>query len=413
MNSRERISQTLNHKQPDRVPIDCGGHRSSNFSINAYKNLRQHLGLAPDTLYVYDVIQQLVIPGDDIVELFGIDVIDLGRDFRKNESYWKDWVQHDGTQVKIPRFVDLRREGDAIWMYNAKGKRTAVQKESCLYFEQIVFPRENDLSDDFSNLEDQFHDVMWFDVGVPPAPLGFEGEDMKLRQESAKALRQSTDKAIYGLFGGNFYEAAQMIFKIDNALINLAAEPALMHGFLDKLLEIHKKNLKNYLDACGDEIDVLGVGDDLGMQAGPQISPNMYREFFKPRHAELWSYAKQLKPHIKLCLHSCGGIEPLLADIIDAGMDAVNPVQISCDGMDPQLLKQKYGKDITFWGGGCDTRDVLPNGTPQQVRDHVRRNLDIMFKDGGYVFQQVHNIVSNVPPENIVAMFETVREYAK
>lgn len=412
MNSKERIGQTLNHKQPDRVPIDCGGHRSSNFSIHAYKNLREYLGLEPGTLYVYDVIQQLVIPGKDIIDLFGIDVVDLGRDFSLDDSYWKDWVLEDGTEVKIPVFVDLRKQGNDTLMYNAKGKPIAIQKEGCLYFEQTSFPRENDASGDFSNLEDQMHDVMWFEVGAPPAPLGYVGADMEKRKKSAGDLVRNWDKAVYGLFGANFYEAAQFIFKMDQALYNLAAEPKMMHDFLDKMLEIHIKNLEKYLAACGDELDVLGVGDDLGMQVGPQISPTMYREFFKPRHAALWGYAKKLKPHLKLCLHSCGGIEPLLPDIIDAGMDAVNPVQVSCEGMDLKILKQKYGKDITFWGGGCDTRDVLPNGTPQELREHVLRNLDIMFRDGGFVFQQVHNIMANVPPQNIVAMFRAVREYA-
>jgi uroporphyrinogen decarboxylase len=412
MNSRERILAALNHVQPDKVPLDCSGHRSSGFSIQAYKNLREYLSLPESNLYVHDVIQQLAVPDQDVLELFGFDVIDLGRNFIRDESCWKDWTMHDGTPVKIPKFVDLRESGKDTVMYNSIGRPIAIQKDGCYYFEQTVFPREFDDTDDFSNLEEQFHDVMWFEVGAPPSPLGLEGDDLKTRKKSAKDLRHSTDKAIYGLFGGNFFEGAQMILKMDHALLNLAGEPELMHKFLDKMLEIHKKNVKKFLEACGDEIDVIGFGDDLGMQTGPQISPEMYREFFKPRHAELWGYAKKLKPNIKLCLHSCGGIEPLLRDIIEAGIDAVNPVQISCAGMDLPNLKKEYGRDITFWGGGCDTRDILPTGTPEQIREHVLRNLDIMFKDGGFVFQQVHNILANVPPENIVAMFNAVREYA-
>jgi len=410
MESRKRVLDALNHKQPDRVPVDLGAHRSSNFSVYAYKNLREYLGLKPDTLYLYDVIQQLVIPDIDILDMFGIDVVDLGRNFRDEPGFWKDWVQQDGTEVKIPAYVDLRKEGDDAWLYNFYGKRIAVQKAGCLYVEQIVFPRHGDDSDDFSNLEDQFHDVMWFEVAGPPFPLGFEGEDLIKRIETAKSLRSGTTRAIYGLFGGNFFEAAQLIFRMDDAYIHMAADKKLMEEFLGKLLEIHKKNLEKYLSACGDELDVLGFGDDLGMQTGPQLSPEMYRELFKPYHAELWGHAKKLKPHLKLCLHCCGGVEPLLADIIDAGMDAINPVQISCAGMDAAHLKKEYGKDITFWGGGCDTQIILPTATPSEIRDHVRKNVEILSKDGGFVFQQVHNIMANVPPENIVAMFNAINE---
>ncbi len=412
MNSRERVLAALNHKQPDKVPVDLGGHRSSNFSAVAYKNLRDYLGLPKKPIYVYDVIQQLAVPGEDVLDMFGVDVIDLGRDFTLDDSYWKDFTQQDGTEVKIPAFADLRREGGDTYMYNTGGVAIAVQKEGCLYFEQTVFPREDNDSDDFSGLPQDLDKVMWFSVGSPPAPLGYGGADMRKRQELAKALRSKSDRAIYGGFGGNFYESAQFTFRIDNAMMNFAAEPRMMHKFLDAMLEIHLVIVDKFLEACGDEIDVLGVGDDLGMQSGPQISPDMYREFLKPRQSALWGHIKKANPRIKLCLHSCGGIEPLLPDIIDAGMDAVNPVQITCAGMDPASLKQKYGKDITFWGGGCDTRDILPNASPQEVKDHVKRNLDIWFHDGGYVFQQVHNIMANVPPQNIVAMFEAVAEYS-
>jgi len=412
MNSRERVLSALNYTQPDKVPIDCGGHRSSSFSIQAYRNLREHLDLPKSNLYVHDVIQQLVLTEDDVLDRFGIDVVDFGRGFMKDDTYWKDWTMHDGTQVKIPKHVDLRNDGKDTLMYNSKGKPIAIQKEFCPYFEQIVFPREDDDSDDFSNLRDNFSDVMWFEVGAPPAPLGFEGDDLTARKNSSKELRNSTDKAVYALFGGTFFEGAQFIFRMDNALFNLAGEPELMHKFMDEMLEIYMANLEKFLEAHGDDIDIIGFGDDLGMQTGPQISPQMYREFLKPRHTVLWNHAKKLKPHLKTCLHCCGSIEPLLRDIIDAGMDSMNPVQTSCTGMDLVTLKKEYGRDITFWGGGCDTQTILPTGTPQQVREHVMRNLDVLFDDGGFVFQQVHNILANVPPENVVAMFNAVREYA-
>jgi uroporphyrinogen decarboxylase len=135
----------------------------------------------------------------------------------------------------------------------------------------------------------------------------------------------------------------------------------------------------------------------------------MYREFFKPRHARMWRRAKELAPHIKVMLHCCGGVRELLPDLVEAGLDAINPVQITCDGMDAAGLKRDFGREITFWGGGCDTRRVLPHGTPEEVAAHVRRQVAIMQPGGGFVFQQVHNVMANVPPENIVAMLEAVR----
>jgi len=151
-------------------------------------------------------------------------------------------------------------------------------------------------------------------------------------------------------------------------------------------------------------------GDDLGAQNCPQISPRMYREFFKPRHQLLWNHAKKLAP-VKVMLHCCGAVRQLLPDLIEAGLDAINPVQVSCRGMGAAGLKTDFGSELTFWGGGCDTQQMLPEATPDQVRAHVLGQLEILSKGGGFVFQQVHNILGNVPVENVIAMYGAVREF--
>ena len=412
MNSRERVKAALNHQQPDRVPIDCGGHMSSNFSVQAYRNLREYLGLAKSELYVCDIIQQLVFPEQDVLDMFGIDVVNYGTEFKTHDEYWKEWQLQDGTPIKIPAYIDIRKEGDNSILYSSKGKPLAIWKKGVLYCEQTYYPLENYDSDDFSNLQDALDDVMWCAFGGPPAPLGFSGEDMAKRKASISRLRQSTDRAIYAPFGGSIFEMGGFLYRQDNFMMEMMLNPERVHKYLEKVLEIYREGIKSFIEANGKNIDVMGFGgDDMGMQGGPQISPAMYREFFKPIHKEMWGYAKKLNPDIKLCLHCCGGIFPLIPDIIDAGMDAINPVQTSCKDMDVVKLKSTFGKDLTFWGGGCDTRDILPNGTPQQIKDHIRRNLDVMYRDGGFIFQQVHNIVANVPPQNIVAMFEAVKEY--
>jgi uroporphyrinogen decarboxylase len=211
-----------------------------------------------------------------------------------------------------------------------------------------------------------------------------------------------------GLFGGNLLEMGQFYYRMDNFLMMLAGEPERVHRFLDALVEIHMRNLEKLLGAVGPYIDIINFGDDLGAQNRPQMSPRMYREFFKPRHAMMWARAKQLAP-VKVMLHCCGAVRPLLPDLIDAGLDAINPVQISCGGMDAEGLKRDFGRDLAFWGGGCDTQRVLHSGSPAEVRQHVKSQVRIMAPGGGFVFQQVHNILGNVPPENIIAMYDAVR----
>jgi uroporphyrinogen decarboxylase len=189
----------------------------------------------------------------------------------------------------------------------------------------------------------------------------------------------------------------------------LAGEKQRVHEFLDKLLELYLANLEGYLSAVGKYIDIVLFSDDMGGQQAPLLSPQMYVEYLKPRHKILWNRAKKLA-NVKTMLHCCGAVRPLLPHLIDLGLDSINPVQISCSGMDPAELKREYGKDIVFWGGGCDTRDVLPHGNPDQVRTHVKALMKTWSPGGGYVFQQVHNILADVPQENVIAMFQAVND---
>jgi len=223
-------------------------------------------------------------------------------------------------------------------------------------------------------------------------------------------LRRRTDRAIVGLFGGNLLEWGQFLCRNDQFLYLLAAEPLEAHRLLDALVELHLQRLETFLGAVGKSIDIILFGDDLGMQTGPQMSMEMFREFFKPRYQRMWGRVKELAD-VKIMLHCCGGVGPLLDDLIEAGLDAINPVQISCATMDPAALKKDFGKRLCFWGGGCDTRGILPQATPAQVRQHVLEQLRIFAPGGGFVFQQVHNIMADVQPENITAMFDAIAEY--
>jgi uroporphyrinogen decarboxylase len=189
----------------------------------------------------------------------------------------------------------------------------------------------------------------------------------------------------------------------------MALYPQATHRLAEKLTDIYLKNLEKWLGAVGPYIDiVLFGGEDMGGQNGPLISPEMYREFCKPYHTRLWKRAKEVAG-VQVQLHCCGGVRPILNDLIDAGMDALNPVQITSAGMETEGLKKDFGDRMTFWGGGCDTREILGRTTPEEIKSHVRQQVDLLSEGGGFVFQQVHNIMANVPPANIVAMFEALK----
>ncbi len=410
MNSRQRIMTALDHHEPDRVPIDLGGHRSSGIMAIAYKKLKDYLGITSGDIYVYDVIQQLAIIEPEILDRFGVDTIELGRAFSLSAADWQPWVLPDGTPCKIPSFIHPVREGKDWNVYYSDGTLIAVQRDGCLYFEQTCFPLAESSDEQFADLAGPLDRVMWANMGSPPAPLGYDSVGLAKLAAGAKALRQSTDRAIIGLFGGNLLEIGQFLFRNDNFFMMLAGEPRRAHRFLDRLVEMHVQNLAKYLSAVSPHIDIILFGDDLGMQTGPQISPRMYREFFQARHKLLWQTAKKLAP-VKVMLHSCGGIYPLLPMLIETGLDIVQPVQTNCVGMEPERLKREFGRDIVLWGGGSDTRDELPWGTPQQVAEDVRRRLGTFAPGGGYVFQQVHNVMANVPPQNVVAMLDAARSF--
>ena len=412
MTSRDRVLLALGHREPDRVPIDFGAHRSSGIAAIAYARLKRALGIASGDIYVHDMLQQLAIVEPEVLDAVGADVIELGRGFMLNESEWKPWVLPDGTACRIPGYVNVEQRGNDWFLLSDDGIDLAVQKEGCLYFEQIHWPWLDRCPDDqdFTDLEESFGYTMWTAVASPGGHIPLTDEGLAELTAGAKRLRESTDRAIIGLFGGNFFEVPQFLYRIDNYLMHLALYPDACKRLSEALCGFYMPRLEKWLGAVGPYIDAMLFGDDLGGQTGPMISPAMYREFFKPWHAKLWGRAKELAPHVNIHLHSCGGIEPLLEDLIDAGLESSNPVQTTCAGMDPQHLKRTYGDRLTFWGGGCDTRHVLPNGTPDEVRTHVREQVDAFAPGGGFVFQQVHNILADVPPENIIAMFEAAGE---
>jgi len=413
MTSRERVRCALDHREPDRVPIDFGGHRSSGIAAIAYAKLKKALGITSGDVYVYDMVQQLAIVEPEVLDAVGADVVELGRGFMLDDADWEDWTLPDGTPCKIPGFIHVEKRGSDSYLLADDGVDLAIQKDGCLYFEQIHWPwlEHNPAEQDFADLEDAFAHTMW--TGIPTAgghiPLTDDG--CRRLADGARKLRESTDRAIVGLFGGNLFEVPQFLYRIDTYLTHMGLYPEACERLSETLCRFYMPRLESWLGAVGPYIDVMLFGDDLGGQNGPVMSPAMYRRYYKPWHTKLWKRAKELAPHVNIHLHSCGGIEPLLDDLIDAGLESSNPVQITSVGMDPKHLKDAYGERFTFWGGGCDTREMLPRGTPAEIERHVRDLLRIWRPGGGYVFQQVHNVLADVPPANILAMLKEAREF--
>ncbi len=409
MTSRERIRAAVAHREPDRVPIDCGAMRSTGIQAIAYGRLAAHLGVKNARIRVFDVIQQLAEPEGWYLDRFDIDAINAGREFP--HVGWQDWTLPDGSPCLIPAGMKFRREG-ADWLAcDGAGEPLARMIAGATYFSQSIYPMGGEQWQDLLNdVPAQMGRVCWAGLAEPLYEGGLSDANLRLIASHVAHLRSTSDRAIMIAFGANLFEWASYLRRMDNFLMDLAAEPAAAEALLDKLLEVHLANLDRLIPVLGDHVDLIQLGDDLGTENGPFFSRKMYRQFFKPRHKAIIDRVKQLNPNIAVFLHCCGSVYDLLPDLIEAGVEVINPVQIAAKNMEPERLKRDFGADIAFWGGGCDTQSVLCRGTPVQVKDHVRRNIDIFAPGGGFIFNQVHNILSEVPPANVAAMYEAAQE---
>jgi uroporphyrinogen decarboxylase len=411
MTSRERVLAAIGHREPDRVPVDLGSTPSSGISAIAYGNLKRHLGLSGGPTRIYDVVQQLAQPEDAILDRFAIDAVDIGRAFDTGDSAWYDIRMGDGQPAQYPAWFRPERQPDGSYVARlSDGTDIAHMPAGGTFFDQTCFPYLEDYPPDLSGLDEAMGRILWAALVHSPWDHAADPGFWDTLRQKALALRGSTDRALVIVIGCNLFEWGTFLRRVDGFLYDLAAEPAKVEALLDALMERHLASLAKVCRAVGDIADICRFGDDLGTNGGPFMSPEMYRRYFKPRHARLCAYAHEHSA-MKTFLHSCGSIHALLPDLIEAGFDVINPVQTNCRDMEPARLKREFGKDICFWGGGCDTRSVLPSASPAEVRTHVRRQLEILSPGGGFVFNTVHNILPEVPPQNIVAMFEAIAEF--
>jgi len=395
MTHRERVLAALNHREPDRVPIDFGAMRSTGIHACTYVEVKKYLGMKHGIVKVYDIMQMLAEPEREVIEYFKADIVQLHRlrpVFGIPIDRWKEGVLPNGEKCLYPKEFNYvkNKKGDKELIVN--GRVVARMPKNGHWFDFASFP----LADAESEKDIDAHKFDKFD----------EQELSFIKNQAEKLKKDYPDYAVLGEFGGTIFEEGLFTFGLEKYLTLLIRKPKLIQYFNEKLVEVHLENLKNYLAAVGDYIDIIRMGDDLGTQNGPYISPKHYRKYIKPYQKAVYDEVHRINPRVKVFLHSCGSIRPFIPDLIEIGVDILNPVQTTARDMDPVELKREFGKDIVFWGGGVETQGVLMFGTPEEVRAQVKERIEIFAPGGGYVFNQIHNILPGVPPENIVAAYD-------
>jgi len=380
LTSEERVKLALQHKEPDRVPFDLGSTLATGIMLSAYKRLLNHLGITEEDIPVVDIVQQLAGVDEEVLERLKVDTRGLVPSTIAGEK--PEITEDDNYRY----FTDSWRIG---WK---------MPKVGGYYYDMYKYPLKGEID------KEKIDSFSW------PNPADFARVD-GLR-EKAKEFKEKGKAIVVCPLGSGFFELAFWTRGFEDFYIDLAANPSMACYLMDKLLEIRMVYWEIVLKELGDYILVVMEGQDLGQQNGTVISPQMYRKYVKPREKKLFSYIKKIAPKpVYIFFHSCGSVYDVIPDLIEVGVDILNPVQVSAAKMDTGKLKKEFGKELTFWGGGVDTQNVFPHGTRQQVKDEVRRRIEDLAPGGGFVFNTVHNIQADVPPENIMAMWEALQEY--
>jgi len=398
MTPRQRISAALNHQQPDRIPLDLAGTESSGLTAIAYNSLRSHMNLPPDPPQVFDTYQQVVKIGDDLRRALEIDTVPLHIEPRR----WKPFTLPDGSPCRIPeKWNPQPQDGDLV-VRDTDGNVAARMPAGGFYFEPVHASLAAVASP--AELDKHARAIESFDW---PAHADESIDDIAAR---AERLFTETDYAVVANFQFHLLAAGQILRGYQQFMIDLLADPPLAHAILARLCDAYCRRAEALLARVGSFIQVVLVNDDLGTQNAPLLSPDCYRSMILPYQKRLFAFIKS-RTDAALLMHSCGAVAEFIPSLLDAGIDALNPVQVSAAGMDTAELKRRFGRHLTFWGGGCDTQQILRAASPQQIEQEVKRRIDQLAPGGGFVFTQVHNIQPDVPPENILAMYRAFKKY--
>jgi uroporphyrinogen decarboxylase len=393
MNSRERVLKALDHQQPDRVPIDLGGTRQSGIAATTYHALKQRLGVRTPTR-VFDVYQMIAEVERPVRERFGADVVGINRPavaFDIRNENWKTWPFPDGPVVEVPGgFEPIVEDDGTILLKDDAGQLIAKMPTGSPYLDRMT----------------KYPGAAHVDVDTFEPPLLTQEECDHLRAE-AEAYHQNTDFAIVAAMGPPY----ELFWGLGTGdfpawMMTLATEPDYVRALYEKLTEAWLKNLQRFTAAVGDHVHILQFNDDLGTQDGPFLSVQMFRDLVMPYYKRGldWVHANT---KMKVFMHNDGAIFDLIPSLIEMGVDVLNPVQTTARGMDPSRLKAEFGDRLVFWGAACDCQATLAFGTPEEVAKEVEQTIRILAPGGGYVLAGVHNIQAGVPPENVIALFDT------
>ena len=418
MNSRERVSLALDHQEPDRVPLDLGGSPTTGMHVSTVYALRQALKLdTPGTpVKVVEPYQMLGEIAPDLFEALGVDVAGLSSGITmfgfKNED-WKPWRLSDGTPVLVPGKFNTQPDMDGNILMYSQGDTSAPpcarMPKGGFYFDAL----------------DRQQPINWKNLNVKDNIEEFgldSNEELRLLRAEAERLYTQTDKAILGNFGGTSFGDIALVpvlqLKQPKGIRGVkewymchVRRPDYVLEIFERQCEVALENLEKIDTVVGDRVTVVFItGTDFGTQKCPIMSNASYQKLYKPFHMRVNDWVHK-NTSWKTFIHSCGSVEPLINEFIEAGFDILNPVQTSATNMDSRKLKEKYGNKITFWGGGIDTQQTLPFGTPEQVRREVRERIRVFAQGGGFVFNTIHNVQPKIPIENVLAMYRAVKEF--
>jgi len=376
---RERVLTALDHREPDRVPIDLGGNQTGIHKF-AYKKLLDCLGLREE-IVIMDLIQQLAKPSEAVLERMHVDTryvfAGASGDFRGE-------------------VVTRRRDGRVWYDFTDEfGVTWSMPEDSPLYFDISHSP---------------LADLSIRQIKEYPFPKGDDTSRFEGLRDRALELKRETPYAIVSGISGVVYEICWYMRGLERLFVDMLEQPEIVEVIMDRTLQFWLDWFRPFLDEVGDVVDVIMIGDDLGAQNGPLFPPRIYHTIVKPRQKALVQYVKS-RTNAKIWYHSCGSVVEYIPELLDNGIDILNPVQVNAQGMEPRDLKAKFGDRLAFWGGAIDTQHILPRASPAEVREAVRRNVWVLKAGGGYVFNNVHNIQADVPPENVLAMFDAAYEF--
>jgi hypothetical protein len=418
---RKRLDNTLHHRDPGKVVVDMGSTSITGINANALAALRDALGLEKRPVKIYEPLQFLGIVEEDLREALGLCVAEVTNDYTvfgyKNKN-WKPWKMPTGLEVLVgDDFITTVDEKTGYTYIHPQGDRNAPPSgrmpPNGFYFDNVFHTFKEFDEDNFDGRDDFAEDYKVY-----------TDEQLRTIEDHCNALYNNTDLGLIGggaLAGlgdfaylpGPHIPYPKGIRDLQDWICVHQTSPEYVHQIFGLQTEIGLKNAKLFKQACGDKIQAMQIsGTDFGTQRGPMMSPESFRTFYQPYYKQINDWIHQNTPW-KTFYHTCGSIADLLPDFYNTGIDILNPVQCSAAGMDPRMLKEKWGDKFTFWGAGVDTQKTLPFGTPEEVYAQVTERLSIFAPGGGFVFNTIHNIQGPTPVANILAIFNAIKDYNK